>query len=99
MSAVVSVSTSEPRRRRNSYRYGSIRHSLARRKILRQSGPEHTQIGRVDTHCQQLLPSRNVPEAQVISRRVQVTLEKVHLLLSRFLRNDHIFLKGVEEHN
>ena len=85
-----------------TYRYGSIRPSLARRKILRQSGTVHTQISRVNTFFQEFLPSRNVPRPTIYEKGVQFTLTETsrnNQLPSGLLRDDHIFLKGVEEYN
>ena len=57
-------SCSEPKNRHSNektYGYRSIRHSLARGKVMCQSSTEHTQVGRTDTLHQQCLASRIIP--------------------------------------
>lgn len=68
---------------------------------MRQGGTENIQIGWVDALCQQILPSRYVPRHNTeIKKQVKkLDSERVHPLLSGILRNDDIFLKGVEKHN
>jgi hypothetical protein len=44
-----------------TYCHSRIRHSLARREMLRQSGTKNAQVGGVYTLCEQFLTSLGVP--------------------------------------